>query len=75
VQDGGERPGAREVAGVEWVMVQRVRAGAIVHLLRPELDEGEAEAIALAQEVGAALVLLDERDVRRVAGRMGLEVR
>lgn len=74
VQEGGERPGAREVAGAEWIIVQRVRAEAVVHLLRAELDEGEAEAIALAQEVGADLVLLDERDARRVAGRMGLKV-
>lgn len=74
VQEGGERPGAREVAEAEWITVQKVHAAEIVHLLRAELDEGEAEAIALAREVRADVVLLDERDARRVAGRMGLKV-
>jgi predicted nucleic acid-binding protein len=38
------------------------------------LDEGEAEAIALASELGARVVLLDERDARRMAERIGLRV-
>ena len=46
----------------------------MVTLLRSELDAGEAEAIALAQEVKADVVLLDERDARRVAMRLGLNV-
>jgi len=45
-----------------------------VRLLRAELDEGEAEAIVLAYEMGAGVVLLDERDARRTAERMGLRV-
>ena len=42
--------------------------------LRRELDFGEAEAIALALEVNAERVLLDERDARRVAKSLGLRV-
>jgi predicted nucleic acid-binding protein len=37
-----------------------------------ELDRGEAEAVALAQEVGADAVLIDEKTGRIVARRLGL---
>jgi len=36
------------------------------------LDRGEAESIALAAELRADLVLLDERRARRIASRLGL---
>lgn len=39
-----------------------------------ELDEGETAAITYATEKGADLVLLDERDGRRVARRHDLDV-
>jgi uncharacterized protein len=42
--------------------------------LLAELDVGEAEALALAEEVNAQAVLIDEADGRRVAQRMGLPV-
>jgi len=41
----------------------------LVHLLKRDLDEGEAEAIALAVERQADLLLLDESDAREVAAR------
>jgi predicted nucleic acid-binding protein len=74
VQEGGGRTGAREVATADWIRVQRVQTRSLVLLLRADLDEGEAEAIALAQEVAADIVLLDERDARRAAMRLGLQV-
>jgi hypothetical protein len=45
----------------------------VVTALLSELDHGEAETIALAAEVHADLVLLDERMARRVAVRFGLK--
>ncbi len=42
--------------------------------LRGHLDPGEAEAIALAQELKADLVLLDEAEGRAEALRLGLPV-
>jgi predicted nucleic acid-binding protein len=42
-------------------------------VLRTELDGGESEAIALAFERHAELVLLDERDARRVAARLNMK--
>lgn len=73
VEQGGRRPGAQEVADATWIRVQKVAPSGIVRLLRTELDEGEAETIALAYEIGADLVLLDERDARRAAKRLRLD--
>ena len=42
--------------------------------LLSELDIGEAEAIALAVEVKADLLLLDERLGHKIASRLGLSV-
>lgn len=74
VDEGEGRPGTREISQAKWIEVQRVGDSRIVDLLRTEFDEGEAEAIALAHEVGAEIILLDERDARRAAKRMNLKV-
>ena len=39
-----------------------------------ELDDGEREAISLALSTGAKRILLDEREARLVAYRLGLQV-
>jgi hypothetical protein len=46
----------------------------LVQLLRQTLDGGEAEAISLALELQAEWILLDERDGRKVAKSLGLQV-
>ena len=46
----------------------------VVDVLKRELDAGEAEALALGLEERAALVLLDEREARRVAQVLKLPV-
>jgi hypothetical protein len=74
VEQGAGRPGAQAVSEAEWITVHELTAREIVHLLEDELDAGETEAIALASEVGADIVLMDERDARRSAKRMGLRV-
>jgi predicted nucleic acid-binding protein len=74
VQEGGGRVGAKEVAAAEWITVQAVSQQALVRTLQRILDDGEAEAIALAHEIEADVVLLDERDARREAVRLGLPV-
>jgi len=43
-------------------------------ILQLVLDEGEAEAIVLALEVNADLVLLDDREARLQAKRLGIQV-
>ena len=53
-----------------WVEVLRPMSG----LMQAELDLGESEAIALATEVHADLVLIDEQAGRQEAIRRGLKV-
>ncbi len=74
VEAGKGQPGAAEVAAASWITVYAVKDQNIVSLLRTELDEGEAEAIALGHEQQAEVVLLDEKDARRAARRLGLAV-
>jgi uncharacterized protein len=67
-------PGAAEVQTLEWIITQPVQTAVVVRALQGELDHGEAEAIALAVEAQAGLVLIDERRARAVAIRLGLNV-
>ena len=56
----------------DWLTVQPVRqpADAIVNLL----DPGEREAILLAQQLNADLILLDDMKARRIATERGLAI-
>ena len=74
VEQGQGHPGTREIASASWVRVQGVKDRSLVSLLGAELDSGEAEAIALSREEPVVAVLLDEKDGRRVARRLGLPV-
>ncbi len=72
---GGRRwPGRDEVAAAAWVERHPVQNQALVTALQRDLDRGEAESIALALELGVGLILLDEREGRRAAQRLGLRV-
>ena len=69
---GAGEAGAREVSAANWIKRHTVRNTALVQALELELDAGEAEAIALALEQSAGLILLDERLGRHAAARLGL---
>ena len=68
------RPGATEAGDLGWASTRQVSHHVLAASLRLELDEGEAEAIALAIELKADLLLLDERKGRMIASRLGLRV-
>lgn len=57
-----------------WIKSQSLREDKVARLLAADLDRGEAAAIALALELSADLILLDERDGRIAAERAGLRV-
>ena len=61
-----------EQAANIWLKVQEVENRETVQILLADLDLGEAEVIALAKEVNADNVLLDDLDARRFAKRVGL---
>ncbi len=60
-------PALRELQSADWFQVVEVRESALIAALELGLDRGEAEAIALAVEREADLLLLDERKARAVA--------
>jgi predicted nucleic acid-binding protein len=70
---GRGQPGAAEVETFGWIETRRVTDWIVVASLQLELDDGEAEAIALAAELKADLLLLDERKGRVVASRLGFK--
>ena len=66
-------PGREEVAAAGWTERPSVVNTPLVEALRRDLDLGEAETITLALELKADLVLMDEREGRRAAQRLGLK--
>ena len=67
-------PDSVEVAGTAWIEQHPVENQQLVTAFQRDLDRGEAESIALALEIGADLILLDEKDGRHAAKRLGLRV-
>lgn len=66
---------AASVPNQPWITIQAVNDTTIVERLRGEkLDSGESEAIALALEIGAELLLIDEQLGRRIAVNEGLNI-
>jgi predicted nucleic acid-binding protein len=74
VVKGSGRPGAAEVQAALWLEIWQVANLTLVRELEREIDPGEAEAIALALESHADLLLIDERRGRTVAARYGLNI-
>jgi len=72
VVKGAGQPGADEVRNSTWIKTRSVKNKQLTHVLQQELDAGEAEAIVLALEVNAELLLMDERLGRDTARYLGL---
>jgi len=73
VINGQEQPGARELRSSTWVQILEATNLELVQSLQQDLDAGEAEAIALAIEIQADLLLMDERLGRETADYFGLQ--
>jgi len=71
---GWGRPCSREVRKASWIRVIGIKDEHLKRILQLMPDEGEAEAIVLALKVDASLVLIDDREARLQAKRLGLSV-
>ncbi len=69
-------PGSAEVQAANWLEVKLIANREVVERLQREvkLDPGESEAIALALELAADLLLIDERRGRAEADRLGIKI-
>jgi predicted nucleic acid-binding protein len=70
---GPDRPGAAATRASTWIQVMRADEGTASRL-REQLDPGEAEAIVLAAEIKADVLLIDDQAGRRVATDLGLAI-
>jgi len=64
----------RDAKNAGWIRVVEVSQSGDVRDFLERLDEGEAEALALAKEQGAPLVWMDEAAGRAIALQEGLRV-
>lgn len=58
----------------DWIKRKKVTDKNLVKILSAKLDQGESEAIALAMELNADILIIDEKPGRRMAMHTGLNV-
>ena len=75
VVTGAGLAGAAEIARAEWIGVRSLRDPTRLAVAQRELGLGigEVSAILLAVELGADAVIIDDRDGRRAAWKMGVD--
>ncbi len=71
---GKGKPGAEDVRRAEWITVMTCRDVQLVQQLGKDLDQGEAEAIVLAIETRADLLIIDDAQGRKKAQEMGVAI-
>ncbi len=74
VEKGAGKPGSESIKDSPWIEVVQVKDTTQVDLLMIFLEKGEAEVLALAKQLGADLILVDEEKARKSALIAGYEV-
>jgi len=74
VENGKGKLGAKEIEKASWIKVEDAKDKLGVEILKGEVEVGEAEAIVLARELEADLLVIDERIPRIIAKSLGLKV-
>lgn len=71
---GSNMPGAQEVRDADWIEVRKCTDENFLKVLLSQVDIGEAQAIALAFEIKADVILIDERAGRQLAKDLNIPV-
>lgn len=74
VTAGATKPGSQELRTAEWLEVQDCTDQVLLNRLLQSLDKGEAEAITLACEMNADLLVIDEKRGRNIAKSLNLQI-
>lgn len=59
----------------DWVVIKDVTDRALVEKFNQYVDLGEASAIALATEINATYMIIDDKEARKYADKIGMNVR
>jgi hypothetical protein len=74
VPDAAIRGRVEQARNAGWLKVRPTIEADLIKLLTVDLHQGEAEAIALALETKADWLLIDEKEGREMARRLGLPI-
>lgn len=74
VIDGKDREDAKRIENAAWIRVVDIKNIDLKKALNTVLDEGESEAIVLALQESADLILLDDYEARELARTYGLKI-
>ncbi len=67
-------PRIKAILHKDWIEIQTVKSSFLLTEIELSLDKGEAEAIALAIEIKADLLMIDEKEGRKVAEEKGVPI-
>lgn len=74
VDRSADRPGSKGVRDARWIEIIPLKDKTQIDLLMISLDKGEAEVLALAKQLEADLILMDEEKARKSAVLAGYNV-
>ena len=74
VIDGKDREDAKRIENAAWIRVVDIKNIDLKKAFNTVLDEGESEAIVLALQESADLILLDDYEARELARTYGMKI-